>query len=168
MAVGQYCFYVTDLERCIAFYELLGLDCTSRTDIPGHAEAIPENPNQGSKRQLAQQVDNDASIDMGPSMWKLYAHTDACEPPHQKAVAAGYNSLVEPMSPERWTLTTSFLADPDGYQVELVERHPGPTREPSSASTGDQGELWGDASSRARRMTSAIGMPSDAVTWSMR
>jgi hypothetical protein len=30
------------------------------------------------------------------------------------------------MSPERWPVTISFLADPDGYQVELVERHPDP------------------------------------------
>ncbi len=98
MAVGQYCFYVTDLERCIAFYELLGLDCTSRTDIPGHAEAITENPNQGSKRQLAQQVDNDASIDMGPSMWKLYAHTDA-RALDEKAVAPGTTHSSSPCPP---------------------------------------------------------------------
>ena len=106
--------------------KLLGLECTSRTDIPGHDEAILENTDRGGKFQLAQQLDNDAPIDMGTSMWKLYVHTDACEPLHRKAVAAGHTSLVEPMSPDRWPVTISFLADPDGYQVELVERHPDP------------------------------------------
>ena len=124
--LDQYCIYVTDLERSIAFYELLGLECTSRTDIPGHKEAILENPGRGGKLQLAQQLDNDAPIDMGTSMWKLYVNTDGCEALHRTAVAAGHTSLVEPMSPERWPVTISFLADPDGYQVELVERHPDP------------------------------------------
>jgi predicted enzyme related to lactoylglutathione lyase len=125
--LDQYCIYVTDLERSVAFYELLGLECTSRTDIPGHKEAIVENPTQGGKLQLAQQLENDAAIDMGTSMWKLYVHTDDCEALHEKAVAAGHTSLVEPMKPDRWPVTISFLADPDGYQVELVERHPEPS-----------------------------------------
>ena len=30
---------------------------------------------------------------------------------------------MDPLKPERWPVTISFLADPDGYQVELVERH---------------------------------------------
>jgi len=124
--LDQYCIYVTDLERSIAFYELVGLECTSRTDIPGHHEAILENPARGGKLQLAQQLDNDSPIDMGTSMWKHYVHTDDCEALHRTAVAAGHTSLVEPMSPDRWPVTISFLADPDGYQVELVERHPNP------------------------------------------
>ena len=64
---------------------------------------------------------------MGTSMWKLYVHTDDCEGLHQSAVAAGHTSLVAPMKPDRWPVTISFLADPDGYQVELVERHPEPS-----------------------------------------
>jgi hypothetical protein len=33
---------------------------------------------------------------------------------------------MDPFQPGRWPVTMSFLADPDGYQVELVERHPAP------------------------------------------
>ena len=109
----------------IAFYELLGLECTSRTDIPGHAEAILENPGQGGKLQLAQQLDNDAPIDMGTSMWKLYVHTDDCEALHRtRRRRRPHVARRTACQPERWPVTISFLADPDGYQVELVERHP--------------------------------------------
>jgi len=121
---NQYCIYVTDLEATIAFYETLGLECTSRTDIPGHAEAILEHPEQGGKVQLAQQLENDAPIDMGTSMWKLYVNTDDCQAAYDKAIAAGYDSVMAPLRPERWPVTIAFVADPDGYQVELVERHP--------------------------------------------
>jgi lactoylglutathione lyase len=122
--LNQYCIYVSDLERTIAFYELLGLACTSRTDIPAHKEAILENTSRGGKIQLAQQLENDAPIDMGGAMWKLYVDTDDCATLYRRAIAAGHRSIMEPMKPERWPVTIAFLADPDGYQVELVERHP--------------------------------------------
>jgi lactoylglutathione lyase len=121
--LNQYCVYVSDLERTIAFYELLGLECTSRTDIPAHKEAILENIDKGGKIQLAQQLDNHAPISMGGAMWKIYVNTDDCAALHERAVAAGYTSIMDPLKPDRWPVTISFLTDPDGYLVELVERH---------------------------------------------
>ena len=42
--LGQYCINVTDLERSVAFYTALGLENTSRTEIPQAFEAIVEHP----------------------------------------------------------------------------------------------------------------------------
>jgi lactoylglutathione lyase len=119
--LGQYCLNVTDIEATVAFYELLGLTCTSRTEIPGAHEAIVEQPGVGSKLQLAQHIDRTEALTMG-SMWKLYVDTDDCAALHDRAVAAGHASLVAPMKLDRWPVTIAFIADPDGYQVELVER----------------------------------------------
>jgi lactoylglutathione lyase len=124
--LGQYCINVSDLDRAIAFYETLGLTCTSRTDIDEAREAIVENPGSGSKLQLAQQKGQGGPIDMGNAFWKLYVNTDDVEQLHQRAVDAGYRSTMAPMRLERWPVTIAFLADPDGYQVELVQRHPQP------------------------------------------
>jgi len=120
--LGQYCLNVTDIERTLAFYELLGLACTSRTEIPHALEAIVEQPGRGSKLQLAQQRDQDGPVHMG-SMWKLYVNTDDCADLHQRAVDAGHASVLAPMRLDRWPVTIAFLADPDGYQVELVQHH---------------------------------------------
>lgn len=120
--LGQYCLNVTDIERTIAFYELLGLACTSRTEIPHALEAIVEQPGLGSKLQLAQQRDQVGPVRMG-SMWKLYVNTDDCAGLHQRAVEHGHRSLLAPMRLDRWPVTIAFIADPDGYQVELVRRH---------------------------------------------
>jgi lactoylglutathione lyase len=123
--VGQCCIYVSDLQQTIKFYETLGLTCTSQTDIPDVKEAILENPaGKGGKLQLAQKLNDDAPISMGTAMWKLYVYTDDCEGLHAAAVAAGYREAVAPMRLDRWPVTMSFVVDPDGYQVELVERHP--------------------------------------------
>ncbi|HZM32676.1 MAG TPA: VOC family protein [Acidimicrobiales bacterium] len=122
--LGQYCLNVTDIETTLAFYELLGLTCTSRTEIPHAHEAIVENPEAGGKLQLAQQFDQDGPVLMG-SMWKLYVDTDDCAGLHQRAVDAGHPSLVAPMRLDRWPVTIAFVGDPDGYQVEFVQRHAG-------------------------------------------
>ena len=45
--IGQYCINVTDLDATVAFYEALGLECTSRTQIDTAGEAIVECPDKG-------------------------------------------------------------------------------------------------------------------------
>jgi lactoylglutathione lyase len=120
--LGQFCINVTNLERAIGFYEMLGLTCTSRTEIPHAHEAIVEHPDRGSKLQLAQQVDQDGPVDMG-SLWKLYVNTDDCVGLHEQAVNAGHVSVGDPVRLDEWPVTVAFVADPDGYQIEIVQRH---------------------------------------------
>jgi catechol 2,3-dioxygenase-like lactoylglutathione lyase family enzyme len=124
--LGQFCVNVSDIEASVAFYELLGLTCSSRTEIPQAHEAILENTDRAvrqGKLQLAQQLEPDGPLRMG-AVWKLYVDTDDCHGLHGAVVDAGHTSLAEPMRLDRWPVTIAFVADPDGYQVELVERHP--------------------------------------------
>ncbi|HWC38446.1 MAG TPA: VOC family protein [Acidimicrobiales bacterium] len=120
--LGQYCINVTDLERSVAFYEALGLECTSRTEIPQALEAIVENRDRGSKLQLAQQKDRDGPIDMGSAFWKLYVNTEDIDATYRRSLEAGATSISEPQALDRWPVTIAFVADPDGYQIELVQR----------------------------------------------
>ncbi len=122
--LGQYCINVTDIERTLAFYDTLGIASTSRTEIPDAYEAIVENPSKGSKLQLAEQKAQDGPIDMGTSMWKLYVYTDDIAATYGAAIDAGYESVMVPERLERWPVVVGFVADPDGYQVELVQRDP--------------------------------------------
>ena len=59
-------------------------------------------------------------------MWKLYVNTDDIEATYQAALDAGGTTVSAPERMERWPVTIAFVTDPDGYQVELVERHPWP------------------------------------------
>ena len=120
--LGQYCINVTDIERSIAFYERLGLICTSRTEIEHAHEAIIESPGKGGKLQLAQQLTTEGPVRMG-SMWKLYVNTDDCVALHAAALADGAKSLLEPVRLDRWPTTVAFVSGPDDYLVELVQRH---------------------------------------------
>ena len=104
--LGQYCINVTDLDRAVAFYETLGLECTSRTEIDQASEAIVESRDRtGAKLQLAQQKDQDGPIDMGTAMWKLYVNTDDIDETFQAALDAGFEVSVKPERLERWPVT---------------------------------------------------------------
>ena len=127
--LGQYCINVNDLERSVQFYtEVLGLQLHSRTQIPGTREALIWGGGPGSALQLAEHTDKTGTIDQSAeglkqvgAMWKLYVNTDDVKALHAKAIAAGAKSVVEPMHLEEWDVWISFVEDPDGYQIELVQ-----------------------------------------------
>src|SRR5271166_5134647 len=120
----QFCIYVKDLDRTIKFYETLGFTCTSRTKITDEiTEAMLENPDKGGWLQLAHNSRHEGPIDLGTSVWKLYVYTDDCQALHDRAVAAGYRSVEEPRPLDRWPVTMAYIEDPDGYLVEILERH---------------------------------------------
>jgi catechol 2,3-dioxygenase-like lactoylglutathione lyase family enzyme len=123
--LGQYCINVTDLDRTVAFYEALGLECTSRTEIEHALEAIIEHPGRG--RRCSWPSRRTRTV---PSTWA--AHVEALRQHRRhrhdlpgRARRRRHDDLG-PERMERWPVTIAFVTDPDGYQVELVERHPWP------------------------------------------
>ena len=122
--IGQFCINVRDLDRAVEFWrDVMGIAEQSRTDIPTAREAVLQSPHGGSRIQLAQQLDNDAPIDMGTAMWKLYVNTDDVHALYDRAIAAGCKSVSGPQVLDRWPVTVAFIEDFDGYLIELIEYH---------------------------------------------
>jgi lactoylglutathione lyase len=123
--VGQYCIYVSDMDRSIAFYtDVIGLKVQGRTEIDDVHETHLAADEGGGRLQLAERYNGGQPIDHGFALWKIYFNVDDCEATHDKAVAAGYESTMPPTRLDRWPVTVAFVNDPDGYNVELVQRHP--------------------------------------------
>jgi lactoylglutathione lyase len=128
-SLGQYCINVGDIDRAVEFWEgVIGIPVQSRTDIPGVREVVLQAEAGGSRLQLAQHLDSSEPIQMGTALWKLYVDTDDCQALHDKAVAAGCESVSPPQRLEQWPVTIAFIKDHDGYLVELVEWHDGRAR----------------------------------------
>jgi len=124
--LSQYCIYVSDLEKAIDFWEkTIGIPLVSRTGLGEINEAILQSPHGGSRLQLAQKLTDDTPIDMGNALWKLYVNTSDCQGLHDRAVAAGCESVMAPTKLDRWPTTIAYIKDPDGYLVEFVEAHEG-------------------------------------------
>jgi lactoylglutathione lyase len=125
-SLGQYCINVRDLDRSVAFWAgVVGIPVQSRTEIPGAKEVVLQAEVGGSRIQLAQHEANDAAIDMGTAVWKLYVDTDDCQAVYDKAIAAGCESVTPPQQLDRWPVTVAFIKDPDGYLIEFVQNHEG-------------------------------------------
>lgn len=124
--VGQYCIYVSDIERSIRFYtELIGLELQGRTEIDDVHEAHLAANEGGGRLQLAERYNGGRPIDHGFALWKTYMKVDDCVATHDRVVAAGYESTMAPTRLDRWPVTVAFVNDPDGYSVELIQYHDG-------------------------------------------
>jgi lactoylglutathione lyase len=122
--VGQYCIYVSDIERSIAFYtDAIGLKLQGRTEIDDVHEAVVAADQGGGRLQLAERYNGGQPIDHGFALWKIYFNVDDCVATHDAAVAAGATSTMAPTKLDRWPVTVAFVLDPDGYTVELVQMH---------------------------------------------
>jgi lactoylglutathione lyase len=121
--VGQYCIWVSDLERSVRFYEdIIGLKVQSRTEIPGVKEAVLAADEGGGRIQLAHAWEDPKPIDHGNALWKIYMLVDDAKDVHDRAVAAGYTSTMVPERLDRWPVIVGFVLDPDGYSVELLQQ----------------------------------------------
>jgi lactoylglutathione lyase len=121
--VGQYCIWVSDLERSVRFYEdIIGLKVQSRTEIPGVKEAVLAADDGGGRLQLAHAFEDPEPVDHGRALWKIYMNVDDAMDTHDRAVAAGFTSTMVPERLDRWPVIVGFILDPDGYSVELVQR----------------------------------------------
>ena len=121
--VGQYCIYVSDIEKSERFYtDIIGLKVQTRTEIPDVHEIVLAADVGGGRLQLAERYNNGQEIDHGFALWKIYMNVDDCAAVHQRAVDAGFESTMEPARLDRWPVIVAFILDPDGYSIELVQR----------------------------------------------
>jgi len=122
--VGQYCIYVSDIERSIRFYtDVMGLVLQGRTEIDDVHEAHLAADEGGGRIQLAERYQDGQPVDHGFALWKFYMRVDDCAATHALAVEDGCESTMEPTRLDRWPVTVAFVNDPDGYNIELIQYH---------------------------------------------
>lgn len=124
VTVGPYCINVTDLDRSVRFYTaVIGLTEFRRVDYHGLQEVILGSPDGGGRIQLAFTEEIVTPIDHGNALRKIYFNVDDCVAVHQRAVDAEAKSVHAPERLPDYPVTYALVADPDGYIVELIQRH---------------------------------------------
>ena len=119
--LGQYCINVSDMERAVAFYEgAIGLEITNRIEEEKFREVILGTAG-GARVQLAYLFEEKGPIQHTNAFWKHYVYTDDCKGLFERAVAGGGSSVLEPQRLERYNVTVAMVADPDGYQLEIIQ-----------------------------------------------
>ncbi|MQY10243.1 Lactoylglutathione lyase [Streptomyces sp. RB5] len=121
-------YRVTDLDRSLGFYTALGYAELGRVDIGDGARLVilkfPEEP--AASLELVHRP-GDKPVDVGSGFDHLAIQVDKLATTMETLSEAGLNPgpLEYPGGPEG--PKTSWLTDPDGYRIELVEWPPGHT-----------------------------------------
>jgi lactoylglutathione lyase len=123
VSIGNVAIEVSDLGRSERFYtEGLGLEVVTRIDTAEVREVIVGTAGEGSQLMLAKHTSMERVAE--PSgIWKIFLFTDDAAALYAEAIGAGADP-VEPLRfLEQFNVTIAFVRDPDGYLLELGERH---------------------------------------------
>ena len=117
---------VGDLQRSIDFYtKVLGMKLLRTSDNPEYKYSLAflgygSNPDH-AELELTYNWGTD-SYDMGTGYGHIAISTEDIYATCEQVRAAGANITREPGPVKGGTTVIAFIADPDGYKVELIER----------------------------------------------
>jgi lactoylglutathione lyase len=122
VSIGNVAINVSDLERSERFYvDALGLEVLTRIDTPEVREVIVGTPGEGSQLMLAKHTT--AHLGEPQGIWKVFGFTDDAAALYARAITAGAEAVESPRFLEQFSVTIAFVKDPDGYLLELGQRH---------------------------------------------
>ena len=117
---------VLDLDRSIDFYKrAFDLDVADRFDFDGFALVYLRNPENDFEIELTWNADREAPYTHGDG----YGHVAVCVPDaraeHARFQAEGLSPLDVKEFHRDGALMARFffVQDPDGYKIEVLERH---------------------------------------------
>lgn len=116
---------VFDEARSVAFYEkAFGLAVADRLDFPDFTLIYMSNSESAFELELTVNKDRTAPYELGDGYGHLAVSVDDLDAEHARFEAAGLNprKLVEFAPAGTLVGRFFFVADPDGYQIEVLER----------------------------------------------
>lgn len=118
---------VLDLDRSLKFYaDCFGLQPSHRLDFPSFSLVYIRNPENDAEIELTWNRDRTEPYTHGDG----YGHIGVCVPDaaadRTRLIGAGYSPLdIKEFKADDGALIARyfFIQDPDGYKVEVLERH---------------------------------------------
>lgn len=116
---------VLNEERSVAFYRsAFGLDVAERLDFEGFTLVYMSNVQTGFELELTINKDRTTPYDLGDGYGHLAFSVTDLEAEHARLTAAGLapRQIVDFRNGETPVAKFFFIADPDGYQIEVLQR----------------------------------------------
>lgn len=117
---------VRDLDRSIAFYrEAFGLEVADRFDFEGFTLVYLRNAEADVELELTCNHDRQTAYDPGDGYGHVAFVVDDLDAEHARFEAAGFapRKIVDFAHQGTRLARFFFVADPDGYQIEVMQRH---------------------------------------------
>lgn len=116
---------VLDEARSVAFYQqAFGLKIADRLDFDSFTLIYLSNPESPFELELTVNKGRTEPYALGDGYGHLAVSVDDLDAEHARLTAAGLSprKLVDFRNGDRLVARFFFIADPDGYQIELLER----------------------------------------------
>lgn len=117
---------VLDEARSVAFYgAAFGLDVADRFDFDAFTLVYLRSRDADFEIELTVNKDRDAPYDLGDGYGHVAFVVEDLEAEHARVEAAGLapRRIVEFQRDGGLLAKFFFVADPDGYQIEVLQRH---------------------------------------------
>lgn len=117
---------VLDEARSVAFYrDALGLDIADRFDFDSFTLVYLRNPEVDFELELTVNKGTAEPYDLGKGYGHLAFAVDDLEAEHARLEKAGYapRDIKEFHRDAALLAKFFFVQDPDGYQIEVLQRH---------------------------------------------
>jgi lactoylglutathione lyase len=117
---------VFDEARSVAFYrEAFGLEPADRYDFDGFTLVYLRNPEADFEVELTVNKERAEPYDLGDGYGHIAFAVDDLDAEHARFEAAGLapRKIVEFNRDGALLARFFFVADPDGYQIEVLQRH---------------------------------------------
>lgn len=117
---------VLDEERSVNFYrEAFGLRVEKRLDFTSFTLVYLRNEEADFEIELTINKDREAAYDLGDGYGHMAVVVEDLEAEHARFQEAGFNprKLVEFAPDGELIAKFFFVADPDGYEIEVMQRH---------------------------------------------
>ena len=116
---------VLDEARSVAFYRTaFGLEVADRLDFPDFTLVYMSNAETGFELELTVNKDQSAPYDLGNGYGHLAVSVEDLDAEHARFEAEGLapRKLVDFAPGGARVARFFFVADPDGYQIEVLDR----------------------------------------------
>jgi lactoylglutathione lyase len=117
---------VLDEARSVAFYnQAFGLKVADRIDFPDFTLVYLSNPQAPFELELTINKGRTEPYKLGDGYGHLAVVVEDIDGEHERFAAAGLNprKLVAFENGGKLIARFFFVADPDGYQIEVLQRH---------------------------------------------
>ena len=117
---------VLDLEKSLRFYrDVLGLEEAHRLDFPDFALVYLRNPENDFEIELTLNKGRTEAYTHGTGYGHVAVVVDDVAATHRAVSAAGYEpaQVKEFKKGDQLLARFFFIQDPDGYKIEVLERH---------------------------------------------
>ncbi|WP_249011731.1 VOC family protein [Conexibacter sp. DBS9H8] len=117
------CYRITDIDRSVAFYELLGFSELRRLPIGEEAiNAFMGMPGDGPRLELTYNIDRTEPYEIGTGYGHIAITTEDLDAMLAGLAEAGVRPEKPPYSVREGGSRLCFVRDPDGYRIEIIER----------------------------------------------